>query len=358
MSSIKNKIFAGLATVLSVGLLTSATFVPLPNEAYEVLNSKEAPISVSQVINEIGLESLDPHGDRFYITRDEAKDGEYYEANRMEITNNTIRISLDENLSDKYVQSATEAAELYQKLFDIINPNIKVEIGYFGNEDSNIIIKESEKDYGNALMSATIQKWTYHGETVRVNTPSNVKVYSLSDDKSNKENAFSFVHEFAHSIFGMNDYSKSWLNDEYHMAEPDSPKTIMNYNDIDDFKNVAKNPKFTVLDVAQAVAQWGLFSNNGIQGENPFESEEEYYAYIDSRLHEICYSREELILASDGRATYEGKVSINDYITLMQVNREAFSDGYDEREASPEEVVVLNSSEESAESLEADDFVQ
>ena len=314
---------AGVATLLSVGVLAGAIFIPLPSDSYEVLNSQEVPSSVSHLINVVGLESLDPHGDRFYITSEEAREGEYYEANRMQIDNNTIRISLDENLSEKYVRSATEAVQLYQKLFDIINPNIKVEVGFFGKENNNIYIRESDNDCGNMLMSASMLKWGSEGSLARVNSPSTINVYNLSDELSAKENSFSFAHEFAHSIFGMDDYSKLWVYEKYGNG-PTRPKTIMNYNDIQNFRKVSKTPKFTTLDVAQAIAQWGLFSNNGVVGENPFSSEEEYLAYVDSRLHEICYSKEELILSSDVETTVDGAISLFDYIGLMRENKNMF----------------------------------
>ena len=318
-----NKIKAGIATVLSLLALVPAVYLtPVKNEAFEVFDSTSVPNGFSEMVDKEGLARIDPNGDRFVIKRENFKEMVYLSRNRMDVDNNTIRISLDENLSERYAQGAIQAAELYKNLFDIINPNIKIEIGYFGDEQKDILVKEVDKDRGNAMMAVGMLTFGPN----RVDMVNNLAIYNICDNLSDKTNLFSFVHEYAHAIFGMSDYSNNnWTYSKYGYGNPVRPMTIMNYYDLVRLENATSSPKFTSSDVALAVKQWGLYS--GLKGENPFASEEEYWAYVESRLPEICYTEQELIIANTRSFEDNGKMSLRDYLKLMEENKYVFETG-------------------------------
>ena len=314
---------AGIATVLTLASLVPAVYLtPVKNEAFKVLDSTSVPDGFSEMVDKEGLARIDPNGDRFVIKREDFKEMVYLSRNRMDVDNNTIRISLDENLSERYAQGAIQAAELYKNLFDIINPNIKIEIGYFGDEQKDILVKEVDKDRGNEMMAVGLLTF---GPT-RVDMVNNLAIYNICDNLSDKTNLFSFVHEYAHAIFGMSDYSNNnWTYSEYGYGNPVRPMTIMNYSDLERLENATSSPKFTLSDVALAVKQWGLYS--GLKGENPFASEEAYWAYVESRLPEICYTEQELIIAATMSFENNRKMSLRDYLKLMEENERVFETG-------------------------------
>ena len=319
--NIKNKILSGITTMLVVGSVTLAGLnVKLPNTFYNNFDDGSIDASISDIAEK---DFFDPHGDRLFIKRIDTSD--YYQASKMVTESNNIKISLDQNLPKEYVEGATEAYKLYKKVFEIINPNITLEMGYFDYEDSNIYIRKVDKEKGNNLMTTSMLatgRKGYDGKSSlnREAVVSTITIYNIADSQSAKSTAFSFAHEFGHAFFGFDDYNKGYSFEEYGFESGEQPQTIMNYNDLYALETVSDTPKLTVLDVAMAVEQWGLFSNNGIQGENPFSSEEEYYEYIDSRLSEICYSDPQSMLAGDREAAYYGKISILDYINLKNEN--------------------------------------
>ena len=113
----------------------------------------------------------------------------------------------------------------------------------------------------------------------------------------------------------------------------DAPETIMNYVDLNGFEKISDEPKFTIVDVAMAVEQWGLFADHGLGGDNPFDSEEDYLRYVDSRLGEVCYTDDEMMLFDNMWSVYYGKTSLLDYFT-MKYSQESgdTSDSSDEPE--------------------------
>ena len=325
--SLKNKILSGMSTILVVGTVVGTGLnIKLPNTFYNAIDDGNIDSSVSEIADK---NFLDPYGDRMYIERKDAIN--YFQANKMVLDGNTIRIALDKNLPQVYVNGATEAYELYKKVFDIINPNVKLEIGQFDYENSNIYIQKVDDSKGQSLMTtsmiATGRKYN-DGNTYwnRGDLVSTITVYNLADSQSAKSTAFSFAHEYGHAIFGFDDYNKGYTFESYGYDKGKQPLTTMNYVDLDALETVSDTPKLTVLDMAMAVEQWGLFADNGIEGENPFESETEYYAYIDSRLNEVCYTDNQEMLADDLESAYYGKTSILDYIRLKNETEDCLFD--------------------------------
>lgn len=330
--SLKNKILSGVSTILVVGTVAGTGLnIKLPNTFYNKFDDGSIDSSVSEIADK---NFLDPYGDRMYIERKDALN--YFQSNKMVIDGNTIKIALDKNLPQVYVDGAIEAYELYKKVFEIINPNVKLEIGQFDYEDSNIYIKKVDEDKGQTLMTTSMMatgREYNDGATYwnRGDVVSTITVYNLSDSQSAKSTAFSFAHEYGHAIFGFDDYNKGYTFESYGYELGKQPLTTMNYFDLDSLETVSDTPKLTVLDMAMAVEQWGLFADNGIEGENPFKSEAEYYEYIDSRLSEVCYTDNQEMLADDLSSSYYGKTSIVDYIKL-RVEREKESSDFDEPE--------------------------
>lgn len=315
--SLKNKILTGVSTILVVGTVVGTGLnIKLPNTFYNNFDDGNIDSSIGEIA-EKGF--FDPYGDRFYIERTETPN--YYQASKMVTDSNNIKISLDKNLPQEYVEGATEAYELYKKVFEIINPNITLEFGYFDYEDSNIYIRKVDQDKGQSIMTTFMMatgRQSNSGNTYwsRGGNVSTITIYNIADSQSAKSTAYSFAHEFGHAFFGFNDYNKGYSFEEYGLKPGEQPQTMMNYTDLYALESVSDKPKLTTLDVALAVEQWGLFSDNGIEGENPFSSEEEYFEYIDSRLSEICYTDDQTMLAEDLESSYYGKTSILDYIKL------------------------------------------
>lgn len=315
---------AGIATVLSlVALVPAVYFLPVNNERFEVLDSTSVPNQFHELMQEEGLARIDPNGDRFVVKRGNSGEMAYLRYNKMQIDNNTIRISIDENVSERYVKGATEAAKIYQNLFDIINPNIKIEIGHFGDAPKDIIIKEAGVEKDNVEMAVSMLSFG----SSRIDMTNTLGIYKICDSLSDKENLFTFVHEYAHAIFGMTDYTQNgWTYDEYGYGNPVRPMTMMNYSDLERLQRTTSTPKFTLQDVALAVRQWSPFAP-GMEGENPFASEEAYWAYVESRLPEICYTEQELIIANTRSFENNEKMSLRDYLKLMKENEGVFETG-------------------------------
>lgn len=318
--SMKNKFWAGFSTILAIGTIATASLnVELPKTFFQKFDKG----IVSSTLDEsIKNDYYDPYGDRLFVSRYETKN--YFRANQIPLKDNTIKIAMAKDLPKEYVEAATDASKLFEKLFEIINPNIKIELGFFEENDSNIYVRKlNENDIGVVMRahmySTGSRDLNGNLDMKRGDSCTKISIYNLADRTTKKSNTFSLVHEYAHAIFGFNDYNNDYTFTQYGFKDSTHPRTIMNYADLASFESVSDSPKFTILDVAMAVKEFGLFSNNPIEGENPYNSEEEYLNYVNSRLNEICYTDEQNQLAFN--TTYY-KMSMLDYLKLNFFNNE------------------------------------
>ena len=341
---IKNKLLKITATTLAAGIMTGVGLnVKLPNKFYNTFDRSKAVLDMDKMEQN---DFYDPNGNKFLLSREESPN--VFDACKIRINDNTIKIKIDENLDKEFYEPSIKAIELYQKIFSLINPNIKVELGNFEKDCDILINSSTKKEYGYFNMqnaADTSGCFFYKDSTVpymcRGDILSSVNLYDLAKEDKAKSSgiAMTIVHELAHAICGFDDYLKV-------IPKKTEEFTIMNYNNIDNLKAVVSDPKITPVDLALMIKQWGLFYNEDPTWNNPFSSKEEYLNNINEHLNEVCFTENQLNLTNNIWTSAEGKVSILNYIDITKNKTTGLEDWYAKHPVDENEVITNTTSQD------------
>ena len=311
LRKVKGNVIRTLVSLLVAGGITYAALnIRLPYKFYDKFDNSKCTFDMG------GFEQnsfYDPNGERFLITKDQSENP--FKSNILKIEDNTIRISLDDNLEEKYSAPAMGAIGLYQRIFQLINPNIKVKI-VPSDEKADIHFIQSNEDLGlDSTVAADARNFGFHnsnGHYERAEATCLITVYdSTCYDSSSTSMTMIFAHELGHAICGFSDYNDKSSNELETL-------TIMNYDNYDSLLKITPSIKVTPSDLVLMIQQCGLFYNNDPSWINPFSSKEQYFQHINDNISSVCYTENELKLANSEGATSSWTISPIEYFSIIR----------------------------------------
>ena len=106
--SVKSKILGSVAVLLAIGSISfGALNLKLPNSFFNYFDKSKTYFDMNSLEQN---DFYDVNGDKFIVNREYTND--LFESNKIKIDNNTIKISIDKNLNEKYAKSAQEAVSI------------------------------------------------------------------------------------------------------------------------------------------------------------------------------------------------------------------------------------------------------